>query len=134
MQDSLAQAVAEEMQKVYRSELGPLPVPSIIPTEAITEEDVSIFSLIFVEIANSFININNVKEKSQQPSRIKRLYECENVVYNAFNSCYMCSVFVKLQKYFLDADGGSNDEGSDASEPKNMNGDETIRFLLLSLD
>ncbi|EEF41532.1 conserved hypothetical protein [Ricinus communis] len=40
-QDSLAQAVAEEMQKVYQSELGPQPVPLTVPAEhqAINEED-----------------------------------------------------------------------------------------------
>uniref|UniRef100_A0A7C9EZJ9 Ribosome biogenesis protein NOP53 n=1 Tax=Opuntia streptacantha TaxID=393608 RepID=A0A7C9EZJ9_OPUST len=37
--DSLAQAVAEEMKKVYKSELGPQPIPLTIPGEAISEED-----------------------------------------------------------------------------------------------
>uniref|UniRef100_A0A7N0TIC0 Ribosome biogenesis protein NOP53 n=1 Tax=Kalanchoe fedtschenkoi TaxID=63787 RepID=A0A7N0TIC0_KALFE len=68
-QDSLAHAVAEEMQKVYRNELGPLPVPETVPGEAITEED----------------------------------------------------------KYFLDADGGSNDDSSDDLEPANMDEDGNIR-------
>jgi len=39
----LAQAVAEEMKKVYKSELGPQPIPLTIPGEAISEEDVSAF-------------------------------------------------------------------------------------------
>ncbi|CAM8910292.1 unnamed protein product [Rhodiola kirilowii] len=68
-QDSLAHAVAEEMQKVYRNELGPLPVPVTVPGEAIADED----------------------------------------------------------KYFLDADVASNDEGSDNSEPENMDEDGIIR-------
>ncbi|KAL5202499.1 hypothetical protein ABZP36_013451 [Zizania latifolia] len=38
-QDSLAQAVADEMHKIYTKELGPKPVPLIVPGEAITEED-----------------------------------------------------------------------------------------------
>nr|AAU90201.1 unknown protein [Oryza sativa Japonica Group] len=38
-QDSLAQAVADEMRKIYTKELGPKPVPLIVPGEAITEED-----------------------------------------------------------------------------------------------
>ncbi|KAK7300461.1 hypothetical protein RJT34_11305 [Clitoria ternatea] len=38
-QDTLACAVAEEMQKIYKSELGPKPVPLTVPGEAITEED-----------------------------------------------------------------------------------------------
>ena len=40
-QDVLAQAVAQEMQKVYRNELGPAPVPLTVPGEVICEEDVS---------------------------------------------------------------------------------------------
>lgn len=38
-QDSLARAVADEMQKVYRNELGPLPVPVTVPGNVIDEED-----------------------------------------------------------------------------------------------
>lgn len=44
LQDSLAQAVADEMRKIYRKELGPKPVPLIVPGEVITEEDVSYMS------------------------------------------------------------------------------------------
>ncbi|KAK8916266.1 hypothetical protein KSP39_PZI022765 [Platanthera zijinensis] len=39
-QDSLAEAVADEMQKIYRDELGPQPVPLIISGEIMTEEDI----------------------------------------------------------------------------------------------
>ncbi|KAL5799775.1 hypothetical protein ACOSQ3_032871 [Xanthoceras sorbifolium] len=38
-QESLAQAVAEEMQKVYQNELGPEPVPFTVPGQAIDDED-----------------------------------------------------------------------------------------------
>ncbi|KAK9154074.1 hypothetical protein Sjap_001554 [Stephania japonica] len=38
-QDSLARAVAEEMQKIYKDELGPQPVPHIDRGEAMDEED-----------------------------------------------------------------------------------------------
>ncbi|KAK6929542.1 Ribosome biogenesis protein Nop53/GLTSCR2 [Dillenia turbinata] len=38
-QDSLAHAVAEEMQKVYKDELGPEPVPLTVPGEVIDEEE-----------------------------------------------------------------------------------------------
>ncbi|KAF5740701.1 hypothetical protein HS088_TW11G00778 [Tripterygium wilfordii] len=38
-QDSLAKAVAEEMQKVYKKELGPQPVPLTVTGEKIDEED-----------------------------------------------------------------------------------------------
>lgn len=39
-QESLAQAVAEEMQKIYQKELGPEPVPVTVPGKAIDDEDV----------------------------------------------------------------------------------------------
>ncbi|KAH0708014.1 hypothetical protein KY289_013090 [Solanum tuberosum] len=38
-QDALACAVADEMQKIYRNELGPEPIPLIVPGEAVNEED-----------------------------------------------------------------------------------------------
>ncbi|KAJ4978399.1 hypothetical protein NE237_009179 [Protea cynaroides] len=38
-QDSLAQAVAEEMQKIYRKELGPEPVPLTVTGEVLDEEN-----------------------------------------------------------------------------------------------
>ncbi|WVZ96238.1 hypothetical protein U9M48_041903 [Paspalum notatum var. saurae] len=38
-QDSLAEAVAVEKRKEYMRELGPTPVPLVVPGEAITEED-----------------------------------------------------------------------------------------------
>ncbi|CAN6326661.1 unnamed protein product [Urochloa humidicola] len=38
-QDALAQAVADERHKILMKELGPAPVPLIVPGEAITEED-----------------------------------------------------------------------------------------------
>lgn len=44
IQDVLAHAVAEEMQKVYQNELGPQPVPLTVPGEAINDEDVGLFS------------------------------------------------------------------------------------------
>jgi len=45
-QDTLASAVAEVMQKIYKNELGPEPVPLTVPGEAIAEEDVSLILLI----------------------------------------------------------------------------------------
>ncbi|WMV60059.1 hypothetical protein MTR67_053444 [Solanum verrucosum] len=38
-QDALACAVADEMQIIYRNELGPEPIPLIVPGEAVNEED-----------------------------------------------------------------------------------------------
>lgn len=51
--DSLAQAVAEEMKKVYKSELGPQPIPLTIPGEAISEED------------RYFLEVDNGDEENQ---------------------------------------------------------------------
>lgn len=42
IQDALACAVADEMQKIYRDELGPEPIPLIVSGEAVNEEDVSL--------------------------------------------------------------------------------------------
>ncbi|XP_057771602.1 ribosome biogenesis protein NOP53-like isoform X2 [Salvia miltiorrhiza] len=36
-QDALARAVADEMQKIYQHELGPQPIPLVVPGEAIDE-------------------------------------------------------------------------------------------------
>lgn len=41
MQDALGLAVAQEMQKVYKRELEPLPIPLTVPGVPIDEEDVS---------------------------------------------------------------------------------------------
>lgn len=49
-QDTLASAVAEEMQKIYKNELGPEPVPLTVPGEAIAEEDVSLILFIYTII------------------------------------------------------------------------------------
>lgn len=46
LQDSLAHAVADEMQKIYTKELRPTPVPLTVPGEAIDEEDVCSFILL----------------------------------------------------------------------------------------
>lgn len=36
------------MQKIYKNELGPEPVPLTVPGEAIPEEDVSLISFIYL--------------------------------------------------------------------------------------
>ena len=53
IQDSLARAVADEMQKIYQNELGPQPVPFTVPGEAIDEDDVSIFGDVHQIIAQT---------------------------------------------------------------------------------
>ncbi|KAK4382955.1 Ribosome biogenesis protein NOP53 [Sesamum angolense] len=37
--DALARAVADEMQKIYQHELGPEPIPLVVPGEVVDEED-----------------------------------------------------------------------------------------------
>lgn len=42
IQEALAHAIAEEMQEVYRNELGPKSVPLTVPGDTDEEEEVSI--------------------------------------------------------------------------------------------
>ena len=48
LQESLAQAVEEEMQKVYQSELGLEPIPFTVPGHAIDDKDVSIVCFMYL--------------------------------------------------------------------------------------
>ncbi|CAK9323915.1 unnamed protein product [Citrullus colocynthis] len=59
-QDVLAQAVAQEMQKVYRNELGPAPVPLAVPGEVISEED-----MLFLDADNNTKDVANLDEMGQ---------------------------------------------------------------------
>lgn len=54
----LASAVAEEMQKVYKKELGPQPVPLTVPGEAINEEDVSLFFCFVNDTQNVLLSLS----------------------------------------------------------------------------
>ncbi|KAG5600157.1 hypothetical protein H5410_031527 [Solanum commersonii] len=58
-QDALACAVANEMQKIYRNELAPEPIPLIVPGEAVNEED-----MYFLE-ADSGSDTENEKQASK---------------------------------------------------------------------
>uniref|UniRef100_A0A2P2L0C0 Ribosome biogenesis protein NOP53 n=1 Tax=Rhizophora mucronata TaxID=61149 RepID=A0A2P2L0C0_RHIMU len=58
-QDSLAQAVAEEMHKVYQNELGPQTVPLMVPGKPIDEED-----MYFLEADNG--TDDDVNEENQE--------------------------------------------------------------------
>ncbi|XP_058182988.1 ribosome biogenesis protein NOP53 isoform X2 [Rhododendron vialii] len=80
-QDSLACAVADEMQKIYRHELGPQPIPFMVPGEVVDEEDAY-----FLEadngsdddqqnIENKDENGDNVHEK--RPSITKKVTRVE---------------------------------------------------------
>ncbi|TXG49978.1 hypothetical protein EZV62_025853 [Acer yangbiense] len=58
--ESLAQAVAEEMQKVYQNELGPEPIPFTVPGHAIDDED-----RYFLEVDNASDDNGNVENLSK---------------------------------------------------------------------
>ncbi|CAI0415583.1 unnamed protein product [Linum tenue] len=63
IQDSLAKAVAEEMQKVYQSELGPQPVPLTVQGDAIEEEE-----MYFLEADNGDDEANEENEDAPEKS------------------------------------------------------------------
>ncbi|KAK4835842.1 hypothetical protein QYF36_015206 [Acer negundo] len=68
-QESLAQAVAEEMQKVYQKELGPEPIPFTVPGQAIDDED-----RYFLEVDNASDdegNVENLSENAHENRSIK---------------------------------------------------------------
>ncbi|KAK3229911.1 hypothetical protein Dsin_001792, partial [Dipteronia sinensis] len=68
-QESLAQAVAEEMQKVYQNELGPEPVPFTVPGNVIDDED-----RYFLEVDNASDddgNVENISENAHENRSIK---------------------------------------------------------------
>ncbi|CAI0415581.1 unnamed protein product [Linum tenue] len=67
-QDSLAKAVAEEMQKVYQSELGPQPVPLTVQGDAIEEEE-----MYFLEADNGDDEAN--EENEDAPEKRKSSFE-----------------------------------------------------------
>ncbi|KAI9156129.1 hypothetical protein LWI28_001065 [Acer negundo] len=68
-QESLAQAVAEEMQKVYQNELGPEPILFTVPGHAIDDED-----RYFLEVDNASDdegNVENLSENAHENRSIK---------------------------------------------------------------
>ncbi|KAL3581718.1 hypothetical protein D5086_016050 [Populus alba] len=82
-QDSLAQAVATEMQKVYQNELGPQPVPLTVPGQVIDEED-----MYFLDADNGndgdgddtdeeILNENEDSAQEQRPTQKKRVTRVE---------------------------------------------------------
>ncbi|KAL9365138.1 hypothetical protein Peur_043011 [Populus x canadensis] len=80
-QDSLAQAVATEMQKVYQNELGPQPVPLTVPGQVIDEED-----MYFLDADNGndgddtdeeILNENEDSAQEQRPTQTKRVTRVE---------------------------------------------------------
>ncbi|KAE8726762.1 ARM repeat superfamily protein [Hibiscus syriacus] len=75
-QDSLAQAVAEEMQKAYKIELGPQPVPITVMGEVVDEDDVSKY---FIEVDDESDDDMNEEdpEMEKRPLKIKRVTRVE---------------------------------------------------------
>ncbi|TXG49981.1 hypothetical protein EZV62_025856 [Acer yangbiense] len=70
--ESLAQVVAEEMQKVYQNELGPEPIPFTVPGHAIDDEDVC--HRYFLEVDNASDddgNVENLSENAHENRSIK---------------------------------------------------------------
>ncbi|KAG5533592.1 hypothetical protein RHGRI_027693 [Rhododendron griersonianum] len=65
-QDSLACAVADEMQKIYRHELGPQPIPFMVPGEVVDEEDAY-----FLEVDNgSDDDQQNIENKDENGDNV----------------------------------------------------------------
>ncbi|KHN46126.1 Hypothetical protein glysoja_022768 [Glycine soja] len=77
-QDTLASAVAEVMQKIYKNELGPEPVPLTVPGEAIAEED-----MYFLDVDNRSDNDESTPENEdddaleKKPIKTKRVTRVE---------------------------------------------------------
>ncbi|KAK1570431.1 hypothetical protein Q3G72_001806 [Acer saccharum] len=63
-----AQAVTEEMQKVYQNELGPEPIPFTVPGHAIDDED-----RYFLEVDNASDDDGNVENLSENAHENRRL-------------------------------------------------------------
>ncbi|KAK6932941.1 Ribosome biogenesis protein Nop53/GLTSCR2 [Dillenia turbinata] len=78
-QDSLAHAVADEMQKVYKDELGPEPVPLTVPGEVVDEEE-----MYFLEaddgdddVEEENLDQDGDAEVEKRPSKTKRVTRVE---------------------------------------------------------
>ncbi|PHU25125.1 hypothetical protein BC332_03457 [Capsicum chinense] len=96
-QDALACAVADEMQKIYRNELGPEPIPLIVPGEAVNEEDVSLSRYCLVSTFDHG--------------------PCRCIMGNVFYTPYEYALKTHLpQMYFLEADSGSDTENENRVE------------------
>ncbi|KAF9603521.1 hypothetical protein IFM89_036794, partial [Coptis chinensis] len=76
-QDSLASAVAEEMQKVYKSELGPLPVPLTVPGEVVDEESMYLLDVDDENDDDLDENLENTDTGTERPSKRKRVTRVE---------------------------------------------------------
>ncbi|CAN6483677.1 unnamed protein product [Victoria cruziana] len=75
-QDSLALAVAREMQKIYRKELGPQPVPETVSGSAVDEEELYFLDVDDGEDENQETHADNGLEQ-QRSIKAKRLTRSE---------------------------------------------------------
>ncbi|GLJ14907.1 hypothetical protein SUGI_0242640 [Cryptomeria japonica] len=78
-QDALAVAVAEEMQKVYKKELEPPPIPSLVTGDPVLEED-----RYFLDVDDGTdpdLDANNdecdLENQGQRPLKIRKLTQAE---------------------------------------------------------
>ncbi|PQP97677.1 uncharacterized protein Pyn_10673 [Prunus yedoensis var. nudiflora] len=81
-QETLAHAVAQEMHKVYKKELGPQPVPLTVPGEAVDEEEM--YFLDADEGTDDDMNPENLDENEDAASE-KRPLKTKRVTTVMFN-------------------------------------------------
>ncbi|KAL4620755.1 hypothetical protein ACB092_06G178400 [Castanea dentata] len=80
--DVLAQAVAEEMQKVYQNELGPQPVPLTVPGKVIDEEEMYFIDADNASDDDDEMNVENENEDTAQEKRSSKLKRVTRVELN----------------------------------------------------
>ncbi|KAF5179013.1 Ribosome biogenesis protein nop53 [Thalictrum thalictroides] len=76
-QDALASAVAVEMQKIYKNELGPQPVPLTVSSEVVDEESLYILGSDHEEDAMDEENLENSDTAADRFSKTKRVTRVE---------------------------------------------------------
>ncbi|XP_009803930.1 ribosome biogenesis protein NOP53 [Nicotiana tabacum] len=77
-QDALACAVADEMQKIYRNELGPEPIPLIVPGEAVNEEEMYLLEADSgSDVENENLMEDGTTELEKRPQKPKMLTQVE---------------------------------------------------------
>jgi nucleolar protein 53 len=80
-QDALAVAVADEMQKIYKKELEPLPVPSRVPADAVAVDEEDMCFLDVDDGMDENLDANDdecdVSNLGQRPLKIRKLTRSE---------------------------------------------------------